>query len=312
MIFGELAPRVQRRIAVALDGAGGFAINNARGAQGLEGCDLLRNAVHHGVEPPAEREQLGKVVRATVRLTAGRERGEASIAVEDDGRGLDPDAVARHAIDCGVVSAGDVDRLDRSGRLDLVFRSGFSTATDVSDVSGRGVGLDVVARSAAALGGTVEVRSTPGAGASFRLRVPVSIAFAAVLLVDVAGEWFALSVGGLGAAVDEDDLAAQPMDARRPVVALADLLALPRRSGRATGTVLVVESGERQVGLMVDRALRVEEIVVRQLGSRFARYPGVSGATMLGDGRVVPILDTGTLVRWALETAHWDGRERGS
>ncbi|MBP0446089.1 Hpt domain-containing protein [Roseomonas sp. SSH11] len=242
---------------------------------------LIRNAVDHGIEPPAERRAAGKPPRALLRVSAARRAGSIRVRVSDDGRGIHHDRVLARAVERGLVTPGQAPGLSPAQIEALLFRPGFSTASTVTETSGRGVGLDVVQDAARRAGGTLEVASTPGRGTSFTLRLPLTAATQAVLLVEVAGHPYALPTARIEAVLEgEGD--------GRPVLALAPLLGLPRRP---TGAVVVARSAAGPVALGVDRVQRRADILLRPLHPALARMPGVGGVGVLGNGEPVLLLE---------------------
>ncbi len=272
---------------------------------------LLRNAVDHGLETPAERVALGKPPAGQIRLSAYRHQDQAIIAVEDDGRGMDPQVLRRVAIERGLITAEQAAELTAEESLMLICRPGFSTAPTVSDVSGRGVGMDAVRRLVESLHGHLEIYSQVGQGTRFVLSLPLTLAIIQALLVRTAHETYAVPL--IHVSRTEELL---PQDIRtiqdRPVAvlpqelialqSLAELLDLARPDWSALKhrdeplPTLIVRHGGQTVGLIVDELLKREEIVVKSLGGFLSHIPGLAGATVLGDGEVVLILDVVNLL----------------
>ncbi|HWV37555.1 MAG TPA: Hpt domain-containing protein [Vulgatibacter sp.] len=267
---------------------------------------LVRNCVHHGIEAPMERAAVGKPLQGRVRLRIRRKGERASIMVEDDGRGLDEEALRRAAVAAGVVPADA--SLPREQALRLCLHPGVSTAGGVTDVSGRGVGMDAVARAVERLGGSIAIRSATGEGAAFELDVPLGAAVAPVLLVGAGNDVLALPLSQVVAATHEDaatraaiELAGDPTP-RYHLSALLDPDSPPERRFPMFGTprpCVLVETGVGQVALHVDRLVGYEEAVLRPLAPPLDRAPGVAGATLLATGTPVFVLD----VRRLLEAA---------
>lgn len=257
---------------------------------------LVRNAVDHGIESPAEREAKGKPRRATLTLAARQASSLAEVAVLDDGAGIDLERVRRRAAEMGIPT----DELDEGALRDLVFLPAFSTRQGVSAISGRGVGLDVVKASVEKLGGSVQLRSVPGRGTEFRLAFPLTLAVSDALLVSVDGETYALPVSFLEETVrlEEGEL---HRVASRGVIRFRDRLVAAVDAGAFLGTgtpapgrrrfASILSGGGRQKALLVDRPLETRRIVVKPLDESLGRPLGLSGATLLGDGRIVMILD---------------------
>jgi two-component system chemotaxis sensor kinase CheA len=279
---------------------------------------LVRNAVDHGLESPAERAAAGKPPEGLLTLRAYHEGGQVVVEVCDDGAGIDADEVAAKALDKGLCTAGQLARLAPSDLLQLVFLPGVSTAAAVTNVSGRGVGMDVVKTNIESIGGTIEVESVVGRGTTCRLRIPLTLAIVPALIVECAGDRYAISQVSLLELVALDagrvphaveDVNGAPVFRLRgslvPLVHLTEVLAV--QSDRSDGRVLiaVLQADSKRFGLVIDRVLSTEEIVVKPLATRLKALGTYSGATILGDGRVALILDVQALARRALsaETA---------
>ncbi len=268
---------------------------------------LVRNAIDHGVEPAERRVAAGKPAKAVIRVRAGRERDWVWIRVEDDGRGMDPDAIARSAIARGLVGAERVAAMEPREKLLLCCLPGVSTAERVTDISGRGVGMDVVKSRVDAFGGSLQIDSQPGRGAAVTLRLPLTLAIIRILLVAVGGQEFGLPVSHVlrTAQMDSNDIEwsqRQPMlrlgNRLVPLLDLGALLGLPARDLRARPDLFlaVSEFGERAAGLAVDRLLGTYEVVIKPLGPPLKRVRGLAGVTVMGDGRTVLLLDLAALI----------------
>jgi len=266
---------------------------------------LLRNACDHGIELPYEREAVGKQRQGCVTLTASHEGGHIVLEVSDDGRGLDRGAIEQRARQLD----GWAGTLEPELVAEVIMGAGFSTASEVTDVSGRGVGLDVVRRCLTEMGGTVEVDSSPGTGTTFRLRLPLTLAIVPALLVRIGDAVFCvpLSVVSEVMRVRAQDIGSVKgesiLDLRSetlPLVHVGDILGVAGYDTTASKyfVVEVVASGHR-VGLLVDELAGRQEIVVKNLEDALGETPGVSGATILGDGSVAPILDVERIARLA-------------
>jgi len=267
---------------------------------------LVRNALDHGLEQPAEREARGKPRRGTLTLAARQASSLAEVAILDDGAGIDLERVRRRAAEMGIRTA----EMDEASLLELVFLPAFSTRQGVSALSGRGVGLDVVKASVERLGGTVRVRSVPGRGTEFRLAFPLSLALSNALLVSVDGETYALPVSFLEETVrlEEGDLhrvaAHGVITVRGRVIPAVDAGAFLGSARPAAGRrrfASILTGGGRQKALLVDRPLETLRIVVKPLDESLGKPLGIAGATLLGDGRVVMILDAVGLLEAHLE-----------
>ncbi|MFB6103009.1 MAG: chemotaxis protein CheA [Haloplanus sp.] len=263
---------------------------------------ILRNAVDHGIEPPAERERVGKPREGTIELRASRERDHVTITVEDDGRGLDVDELRRKAAEKGVRSEAELDSMEDSEVYDLVFHPGFSTADEVTDVSGRGVGMDVVHSTVKQLDGSVNVESEMGEGTTVTLRLPVTVAIVKVLFVEVGEEEYGIPIKNIDEVSRLPEIKTineQPMiehdDDIYPVVDLASELDVPGETKNGDGMLLRIRKSERRAALRCDTVNKQEEVVVKPLEGVLSGIPGLSGTAVLGDGNIVPILDVVTL-----------------
>ncbi|MDH3496094.1 MAG: chemotaxis protein CheA [Gemmatimonadota bacterium] len=261
---------------------------------------LLRNAVDHGIEPPEERAAAGKPAAGQIVLAALRDRGAVTIVVSDDGRGLDRAKILAEAKARGVVD-GSTDEVTDDLVLRVLGRSGFSTAGQVSQVSGRGVGVDVVLTRMRELGGSVEIKSTPGVGTTFTLRLPPTLAIVPALLARVGHERYALPLTHVAETVELDAGRVTRLETRDalllrdellPLVHLRDVLQIEGEPPRRR-PVVVLQLGDRRTGLVIDRMEGQREIVVKSFRPPRGTLPIFSGATVLGDGDPVLILDAG-------------------
>ena len=276
---------------------------------------LVRNAVDHGLESPEQRVAAGKPAEGVLTLRAYHQGGQVVVEVADDGAGIDPDKVAAKAIEKGVRTSAQLAQMSPTDILQLIFVPGFSTAAAVTNVSGRGVGMDVVKTNIEAIGGTIEVESVVGRGTTCRLRIPLTLAIVPALTVECSGDRYAIPQVSLLELVSLDaDRASSAIEdvngaavyrlrgALLPLVRLADVLGV--ESDRSDGHVLiaVLQADGKRFGLVIDRVLSTEEIVVKPLGSQLKALGTYSGATILGDGRVALILDVQALARRVLNT----------
>jgi two-component system chemotaxis sensor kinase CheA len=263
---------------------------------------ILRNAVDHGIEPPAERERVGKDREGSIELRASRERDHVTITVEDDGRGLDVDELRHKAVEKEVRSEAELDSMEDSEVYDLVFHPGFSTADEVTDVSGRGVGMDVVHSTVKQLDGSVNVESEHGEGTTVTLRLPVTVAIVKMLFVEVGDEEYGIPIKNIdevSRVPEVKTINEEPMiehdDDIYPVVDLADELDVDGETNNGDGMLLRIRKSERRSALRCDAVNKQEEVVVKPLEGVLSGIPGLSGTAVLGDGNVVPILDVVTL-----------------
>lgn len=269
---------------------------------------LLRNAIDHGVETPGERLAAGKPSRATVRLSAVRERDLVSIAVSDDGRGMDVARIWARAVERGLAQASEREAYSDRDIILFTCAPGFSTVDAATKVSGRGVGMDVVKGKIEYLGGSLDVRTRPGEGTDFRLSLPLTLAIVQALLVGCDGQTYAVALSAVSEVFSPGDVRIETVDGHAvivlrtgevvpmyPLAALLDDEVDPDRMPEATEHILLVSHGERQSALLVDRMAGRQEIVIKPLARLFRDVRGLGGAALLGDGRVALILDPRTL-----------------
>jgi two-component system chemotaxis sensor kinase CheA len=261
---------------------------------------MIRNSVDHGLETPSERMAHGKTPTGTILLSAAQESNQVVITIMDDGRGIDPQHVKRVAVQRGLLRP-DEPVSDREA-IQLIFSEGFSTAAQVTDVSGRGVGLDVVLKSIERLNGLVEAESIPGVGTKFIIQLPLTLAIISALLVEVGGRTFAVPLGSVVESLKfsrEEVVRMNGRDTLRlrerivPLLPLGALFELPRTEAAPESYAVILGRGERRIGLAVDRLRGQQEIVIKALDPSVAGVAyGIAGATIMGDGSVVLILDT--------------------
>jgi two-component system chemotaxis sensor kinase CheA len=269
---------------------------------------LVRNSIDHGIERPQARQQAGKPIHGTLKLSARHEAGQVVIEVTDDGAGIDPRKIKDKALSMGLCERTQLNAMSDKELLKLIFLPGFSTATHVTDISGRGVGMDVVHTNLTKLGGTIDIESRVGRGTTFRIKLPLTLAIIPCLLIAVADECYAVPQVNLvelirvpAAQVAErleyigTALVMRRRGSLLPIVYLRDLLGLsaptPEPGSARAVYILVVAAGDLHYGLIVDALLDSEEIVVKPLGQHLQGCKSYAGATILGDGRVALILD---------------------
>ena len=262
---------------------------------------LLRNAVDHGIEMPDVRELAGKPRQGRVLLSAGQYGDHILITVTDDGKGMDPELLRRKAVEKGLLDADQAARLDEHECYELVFRPGFSTASQVSDISGRGVGMDVVKTKIVELGGTLAIDSRIGGGSEVRLSVPLTLAILRVLMVRVGTRLLALPLSNVAEVFELAPGQTQMLDGRLvaahrqralPLADLADWAGAPRGGNH----IVVLQIGHQKLGCVVDDVLGREDVMAKPLGGLLKDVPGVAGATITGDGRIALVLDLAGLV----------------
>jgi two-component system chemotaxis sensor kinase CheA len=275
---------------------------------------LIRNAADHGVESAEERIAAGKPANGTITLDAYHEGDQVVIEVEDDGRGIDRDKVLRRGIAAGIVKPDDASRLNEEEIHHLLFTPGFSTADQITEISGRGVGLDVVKSALDALKGTIQIDSMFGKGTTFRLMVPLTLASIQALLFHVGGRLYAVPIASVIeiTRINESDVHHvedhEVFQLRKQVMTLIRVerleSELPSRTaasasaadGKGRLFVVVIGAGSRRFGLAVDSLAGEEELVIKALEDQLITSPLVSGASILGDGTVVLILNIAAVI----------------
>ncbi len=283
---------------------------------------LVRNSVDHGIERPDKRKAAGKPTEGVLTLRAKHESGQVVVEVADDGGGIDPAKLGAKAVERGLVTADALARMSPTDILQLIFLPGFSTAAAVTNVSGRGVGMDVVKTNIESIGGTIEVESDAGVGTVCRLRIPLTLAIVPALTVECASDRYAIPQISLQELVSldaekavnavEEVGGAQVYRLRGellPLVRLTDVLGLTSERHDGHVVIAVLRSEGRRFGLVVDRVINTEEIVVKAVGGQLKAIGLYSGATVLGDGTVALILDVQALARRALRTETTDRQE---
>jgi two-component system chemotaxis sensor kinase CheA len=266
---------------------------------------LVRNAADHGIEAPAERQAAGKPPRGTVRLGAYHEGDQVVIEVSDDGRGLQWEKISRRAVERGVLTAEQASKLNAAETLQLIFRPGFSTAEEISEISGRGIGLDVVTAVLEKLKGSVDVRTEIGRGTTFRLLVPLTLASIQALLFRVHGRLYAVPIASVVEITRVRNEEITPVEDKEVFRLRNQILMLGRldQLGPATAGeranrqfVIVMGSAGRRIGLAVDSLIGEQELVIKALEDELVTSPLISGASILGDGTVVLILNVAAVV----------------
>jgi two-component system chemotaxis sensor kinase CheA len=300
-IVRDLARQLGKDVELVLEGEGTDLDRSLVEALADPLIHLLRNALDHGVEMPDVRELAGKPRKGRVCLAASQRGERIVIAVSDDGRGMDPDVLRRKAVEKGVIDELEASRLTEVECYELIFRPGFSTAATVSDISGRGVGMDVVKTRVAELGGTLQVRSSPGRGSELELTVPLTLAVLRVLMVRVEARLLALPLSNVEEVFELEDgqdclldgrLVAQHHGRALPLVNLISWAGATTLAGRH---VAVLHIGHQRLGCLVHEVLGREDVIVKPLGPLFHGVPGIAGATVTGDGRLALVMDLADL-----------------
>lgn len=267
---------------------------------------LLRNSIDHGVEHPSERQAKGKNPVGEIRLIARHEGNNVIIMVEDDGKGINADIIKQKAVEKGLITQAEAEKLEPAEAIRLVFLPGFSTAETVTDVSGRGVGMDAVKTKIESLGGMVDVETKINEGSKFKIRLPLTLAIIQALLVKVCEEIYAIPLGTIDSTInitpqDIKTIQNQEVILLRgqiiPIVRLANVLNVPNVSSDTQDElfVVIVHMGEHRAGIIVDTLIGQQEIVIKSMGKLLAGIKVIAGATILGNGQVALILDVGAL-----------------
>jgi two-component system chemotaxis sensor kinase CheA len=267
---------------------------------------IIRNALDHGIEPTDERVAKGKNPIGKVTLNAYQQGNSVVLDVTDDGRGIDPELVRKSAVKRNLIAQHDP--FDQQRAYEMLFMPGFSTAATVSEISGRGVGLDVVKKNLQELKGSIDILSVPGEGTTFRIMLPITLAIIQALVVRAGGEQFAIPLTSV-----EESLRIYSRDIRTverrevftlrdftlPLLRLADAFRLDGDRDEGPDTkwfVVVTRSGEKVAGILVDALVRQQEVVIKSIGERLKTIPGIAGATEVGEGEIVLVIDVGTLI----------------
>lgn len=268
---------------------------------------MLRNSIDHGIETPSERLQANKPETGVIRLSAQRSGDHVIIEVEDDGAGIDPEKIKKAAIKKGFATETELEKMTREQIINMIFLPGFSTAKEVTDTSGRGVGMDVVKTKITALGGTVHLETQVGKGTKTTIKLPLTLAIIQAILVNDSGQTFAIPTSQVSEIVRAKKSEIKSLgktdailvrDKVVPVVHLHKVLGLEGAAYEEDLELLITYLNDEnsKIGLVVDSVLRQQDILVKSLSETLAGLKGISGATILGDGQVVLVLDVGQLV----------------
>ena len=269
---------------------------------------LLRNSADHGLESNEERVRLGKPEVGSIFLDAYQDGNNVTIEVRDDGGGIDTEKVRRKALEKGTITLQQAEAMTDKDYIDLLFQPSFSTADEISDVSGRGVGLDVVKTKIESLGGSIEARTVKGQGSTFVIQLPLTLAIIQALMVEVGTEKYAIPLGNIDTIEDisQDDIklvqSKEVIYLRGsviPIIRMNEILEMEDYDKEAdieSGVAVVVKKGDQRLGLVVDNLLGQQETVIKSMGHHITNAKLFSGATILGDGEVALILDTNTLI----------------
>ncbi|WP_263261062.1 chemotaxis protein CheA [Pseudomonas sp. RIT-PI-S] len=268
---------------------------------------LVRNAVDHGVEMPEEREESGKARSGKVVLSAEQEGDHILLSISDDGKGMDPAVLRAKAVEKGLMDKDAADRLSESDCYNLIFAPGFSTKTEISDVSGRGVGMDVVKTKISQLNGSINIYSAKGQGSKIVIKVPLTLAIMPTLMVMLGNQAFAFPLVSVNEIFHLDLSRTNVVDGQEVVIVRDKALPLfylkrwlvpgAQDSEQHEGHVVILSVGTQRIGFVVDQLVGQEEVVIKPLGKMLQGTPGMSGATITGDGRIALILDVPSMLK---------------
>lgn len=306
-VVRDLARSLKKEITLELEGEETDLDKNLVEALADPLVHLVRNSVDHGVEMPDEREAAGKPRMGTVKLSASQEGDHILLTIDDDGKGMDPEKLKGIAIDRGVLDADAAARMSDVEAFNLIFAPGFSTKTEISDISGRGVGMDVVKTKINQLNGTVNIHSELGVGTRLEIKVPLTLAILPTLMIVVGEQTFALPLGAVSEIINMDLSKTNTVDGQLTMIVRSKAIPLfylrewlkrhPSTVDRAKGHVVVVQIGTQQVGFVVDSLIGQEEVVIKPLDALLQGTPGMAGATITSDGGIALILDIPSLLK---------------
>jgi len=305
-VVRDLARTLKKEITLVLEGEDTDLDKNLVEALADPLVHLVRNSVDHGIEMPDEREQAGKSRMGTVRLAASQEGDHILLTIADDGKGMDAEKLKEIAISRGVLDADAAARMSDVEAFNLIFAPGFSTKIEISDISGRGVGMDVVKTKINQLNGSVNINSELGKGTTLEIKVPLTLAILPTLMIVVGKQTFALPLGSVSEIINMDIKKTNTVDSQLtmivrskaiPLFYLSDWLNPSSSSDRTCGHVVVVQIGTKQVGFVVDSLIGQEEVVIKPLDALLQGTAGMAGATITSDGGIALILDIPSLLK---------------
>jgi len=307
-VVRDLARNLKKEVNLVMQGEETDLDKNLVEALADPMVHLVRNAVDHGIETPEVREKAGKPRQGTLLLAAEQEGDHILLIIEDDGAGMDPEVLRRKAVEKGMMDAEAAARLDDKEAFNLIFAAGFSTKTEISDVSGRGVGMDVVKTRIAQLNGSVDIHSEKGKGTRLSIKVPLTLAIMPTLMIKLREQTFALPLVSVNEIFHLDLTKTNVVDGQLVVMVRGKALPLYYLTRwmvagcrgiplPQTGHVVVVHIGTQLVGFVVDYLIGQEEVVIKPLGSMLHGTPGLAGATITGDGKIALILDVPGLMK---------------
>ena len=309
-VVRDLARTLQKEITLELEGEETDLDKNLVEALADPLVHLVRNSVDHGIEMPEERKAAGKPTMGTVKLSASQEGDHILLKIVDDGKGMDPDKLKEIAISRGVLDVDAAARMSDVDAFSLIFAPGFSTKTEISEVSGRGVGMDVVKTKINQLNGTVNIDSKMGEGTTLEIKVPLTLAILPTLMIVIGNQTFALPLGSVNEIINLDLQKTNTVDGQLTLIVRSKAIPLfylrewlsksETAVNRNSGHVVVVQIGSQQLGFVVDALIGQEEVVIKPLDNLLQGTPGMAGATITSDGGIALILDVpGLLKRYA-------------
>lgn len=306
-VVRDLARTLKKEISLVLEGEETDLDKNLVEALADPLVHLVRNSVDHGIEMPNEREATGKPRMGTVKLAASQEGDHILLTIADDGKGMDAEKLKEIAINRGVLDADAAARMSDVEAFNLIFAPGFSTKTEISDISGRGVGMDVVKTKINQLNGTVNINSELGKGTTLEIKVPLTLAILPTLMIIVSDQTFALPLGSVNEIINMDVGKTNTVDNQLTMIVRSKAIPLfylndwlnPHKptKDRTLGHVVVVQIGTKQVGFVVDSLIGQEEVVIKPLDALLQGTPGMAGATITSDGGIALILDIPNLLK---------------
>lgn len=308
-VVRDLARTLKKEITLELEGEETDLDKNLVEALADPLVHLVRNSVDHGVEMPDERKAAGKPTMGTVKLSASQEGDHILLTIVDDGKGMDPDKLKEIAISRGVLDADSAARMTDVEAFNLIFAPGFSTKTEISEVSGRGVGMDVVKTKINQLNGSVNIDSKMGVGTTLEIKVPLTLAILPTLMIVVGEQTFALPLGSVNEIINMDVSKTNTVDGQLTMIVRSKAIPLfylrewlvrypgAENIDRSKGHVVVVQIGTKQLGFVVDALIGQEEVVIKPLDELLQGTPGMAGATITSDGGIALILDVPALLK---------------
>lgn len=306
-VVRDLARTLKKEISLVLEGEDTDLDKNLVEALADPLVHLVRNSVDHGIEMPDDREAAGKPRMGTVKLAASQEGDHILLTIADDGKGMDAEKLKEIAISRGVLDADSAARMSDVEAFNLIFAPGFSTKTEISDISGRGVGMDVVKTKINQLNGAVNINSELGVGTTLEIKVPLTLAILPTLMIVLGEQTFALPLGSVNEIINMDLSKTNTVDNQLTMIVRSKAIPLfylsdwlnPEKANkdRSEGHVVVVQIGTQQVGFVVDALIGQEEVVIKPLDALLQGTPGMAGATITSDGGIALILDTPSLLK---------------